>query len=559
MKKTFITVLSVGLLAVTGLKAQTVEEGIRHMYADRYKSAIVVFEKILAADPNNVDAIFWLGQTYFDYDKNDKAKEVYQNALNKLGSQPLILVGLGHADLLDHKTADARQKFEAALTASQDKKGKNDPTVLTAIGRANVDAKAGDYKWAVQLLEEANDKGKKNPETLLQLGNAYRKADPGQGGSEAYKMYKKALDEDKSFVVAYLRLAKLFESQKNWDLVLENLNDAVKKDPTFSPAYYELFYYYFYRSQIPEAEEQLKKYVASADQDPQNDFLYAQLCYVKKDLDCAISKAEGVVAATGESVKPKVLKLLADSYFQKEEYTNAKKYIDWYFRKREEKPEEVISFDYKLKADILSKTGGTDEEILSTYTEGVKVDTVLTSKIDFLKQGAKFFKEAEKRDKEAILLTKIIELKKEASINDYFELMLAQYFNKNHEASRQTSLTMESKFPDQVYGFEWAYNNAVAITTDTLKSDSVRAELSRTIGAPDATRLYEFAQKDTVKYIKQYINAVRYLAAYYINEEKNKEKSLEFFKKWQSADVANAENIQKYIEQIEKMPGKPRP
>jgi len=124
MKKTFITVLSVGLLAVTGLKAQTVEEGIRHMYADRYKSAIVVFEKILAADPNNVDAIFWLGQTYFDYDKNDKAKEVYQNALNKLGSQPLILVGLGHADLLDHKTADARQKFEAALTASKDKKVK---------------------------------------------------------------------------------------------------------------------------------------------------------------------------------------------------------------------------------------------------------------------------------------------------------------------------------------------------------------------------------------------------------------------------------------------------
>ena len=114
MKKTFITVLSVGLLAVTGLKAQTVEEGIRHMYADRYKSAIVVFEKILAADPNNVDAIFWMGQTYFDYDKNDKGREVYQNALNKLGSQPLILVGLGHADLLDYKTTDARQKFEAA-------------------------------------------------------------------------------------------------------------------------------------------------------------------------------------------------------------------------------------------------------------------------------------------------------------------------------------------------------------------------------------------------------------------------------------------------------------
>ena len=48
-----------------------------------------------------------------------------------------------------------------------------------------------------------------------------------------------------NFAYPYVRIAKLFETQKQWDLVLENLNKAIQVDPNFSLAYYELFYYYF--------------------------------------------------------------------------------------------------------------------------------------------------------------------------------------------------------------------------------------------------------------------------------------------------------------------------
>ena len=127
MKKTTITFLMAGILAITGLKAQTLQEGYNHLTSDRFKSAIAVFEKLLAANPNNIDAIYWLGQTYFDMDDNVKAREIYQKALQTNGSAPLILVGLGHADLLDNKKAEAMQKFEAAITASRSKKG-DDPS-----------------------------------------------------------------------------------------------------------------------------------------------------------------------------------------------------------------------------------------------------------------------------------------------------------------------------------------------------------------------------------------------------------------------------------------------
>ncbi len=554
MKKTIFAFISAGLLAVTGLKAQSIQEGMNHLYADRFKTAAGIFEKLLAVNPNNIEATYWLGQTYFDQDDNDAARKLYDKALATNGSAPLVLVGLGHADLLDNKLNDARQKFEAALTASRGKKG-NDPVVATAIGRAIVDSKGGDFKWAVQLLEEAAAANKvPSTETLIQLGNAYRKAGEGSGGGRAFETYKRALEINPQFSVASLRLAKLFESQKNYELVLENLNDAVRRDAKFTPAYYELFYYYFFTKKYDDAEVQLKKYIDSKlpETEINDDSYYAQLCWARGDFDCAIQKDEKVVAQLGEKTKPRVFKLLADAYLQKGDYAAAKKYIDWYFKR--EKPEDYISFDYKLKADILAKAGATDEEILDCYVKGAAVDTVLTSRIDFLKQGAKFFRDGKKREKEAVLQEMVIAQKPNPTINDYFDLTIAYYFTPNYARSREVALLMEEKFPNEIYGYEWAFNSSLAIGSDTTKK--VRPD---SIAAPDALKLYEASLKDTVKHKKYYISSVRFLAAYYINDANDKDKSLEFFEKWLNADPANAAAIQGYIDQIKKTPNKPAP
>jgi tetratricopeptide (TPR) repeat protein len=546
MKKTTITFLAAGLLLVSGLKAQTIQEGMNHLYADRFKSAIGVFEKLLATNPNNIEATYWLGQTYFDMDDNAKARQLYEKALATNGSAPLILVGLGHADLHDNKTSDARQKFEAAITAATNGKKGTDGGVLTAIGRANVDAKAGDPAYAVQKLQMAADKGEKNTETLLQLGNAFRKANPGQGGGQAFETYKKALQINPSFAVANLRLAALFESQKNWELVLQYLNDAIKSDAKFAPAYYELFYYYFYRAKFPEAEGQLSNYIANSDAEPQHEYLFAQLCWARKDFACAITKAQSVVAALGDKTKPRVFRLLADSYFQKGDYANAKKYSDEFFA-RKKNPEDIILPDYEIKADVLSKTGGTPDEILNAYIAGARLDTTIDAKIGFLKKGVAHFKTNKIRDKEGDLVQKIIDIKPKPSINDYFDLTLARYFSGNYAQSREIANTMIQKYADQPYGYEWKFNSSSAV--DTVKKDS--------IAVPDALELYGFAQKDTAKFRKIYLSSVKFLAAYYINQAKDKDKSLEFFTKWLEADPANAVTIQSYIDQIKKMPSKP--
>ncbi len=547
MKKTLM-IVATGLFLLTTVKAQTIQEGVNHLYADRFKTAVGVFEKLIAANPNNIDAIYWLGQTYLDMDQNDKARQLYDKALATSANAPLLLVGRGHVDLHDKKLNEAKQRFETALTMSRGKKG-DDPVILTAIGRANVDAKDGDLPYAIQKLEAAVQREPNNADIYMQLGNAYRKARPGEGGGQAYTNYKKALDVNPNFVVAYIRLAKLFEAQKNWELVLQNLNASIAKDPSFTLGYYELFYYNFFRQRFPEAEDFLKKYINSkaSENDIQDQYLYAQLCWARKDYDCATSKAESVVTAMGTATKPKVLKLLADAYYQKNDTINAKKYIDQYFAK--EKQEDFIGFDYALKAEIYSRFPGQESVVYNSYLEGVKIDTVLDNKIEILKKGAEFFRKRNEREKEGDLMVKLLEIKPKPSINDMFDAGRAYYFGKQYSKSRDIFLKFVEKFPEEIYGYEWVFNNSKVL--DTLKKDS--------IAVPDALKLYEFSGKDTSKFKRQYISAASYLAIYYANDAKDKEKAIEYLKKWQEADTANAEAIQKNIDILQKSGGKSSP
>ena len=57
MKKTTLTIIA-SLLMITGLMAQSVQDGLAHLYAKRHKSAVDVFQKLIAANPNNIEAIY---------------------------------------------------------------------------------------------------------------------------------------------------------------------------------------------------------------------------------------------------------------------------------------------------------------------------------------------------------------------------------------------------------------------------------------------------------------------------------------------------------------------
>ena len=66
--------------------------------------------------------------------------------------------------------------------------------------------------------------------------------------------------------------------------------------------------------------------------------------------------------------------------------------------------------------------------------DGTTVDTTLDAKLGFLKKGAAYFKELKDREYEAKILEKVIEMRTEPLINDYFDLTIAYYFKPDYES-----------------------------------------------------------------------------------------------------------------------------
>lgn len=549
MKKTTICILTLALLLTAGLSAQTLQEGKNQLFAERYNTAIATFNKMIAANPNNVEAIYWLGQSYLESEEIKSAriastKQLYEKAMQTSNGAPLIMVGMGHVDLLENRTNDARQKFETALTMTRTKKGEN-TDILNAVARANTDAKSGDFEYVIAKLKDAVDvKGEKSPETCVLLGNALRKSRPGEGGGEAFRYYKKALEFNPNFPLASLRLAKLFESQKNWELVLQYLNEAAEKDNKFTAAYYELFYYYFVRTDYPAAEKQLQKYIESKlpEKDIQDEYLYAMLCWVRKDFTCATSKAEAVVAALGDKTKPKVYRLLADAHFTNNEFADAKKYSDNFFSKKN--PDDLLLYDYQLRADILDNTGGTVDEVFSTYLQGAQLDTTLSLKVDFLRKGAEKFKakgDSISREREGDLRVQLIKIKETPSQRDYFDAGFAYYQAKNYNRADSLFDVYVLKFPEEPYGYMMEYNVHRALDSTMEKGAAV----------PWAEKYLQILEKDTVKNKTTIIGVAGYLAQYHANIAKNKDKAIEYLQRMLNLDPTN-ETLQKNIEMLKK-------
>jgi tetratricopeptide (TPR) repeat protein len=113
-----------------------------------YQSAKEQFEKLVAANPNDLLATYWLGQSMIELKDTAGAKALYQKALMSNGNAPALLVGMGHIELLEGKKAEARQRFELALNLT---KGKDIP-VMNGIGYAIIKSKEGDANFVIEKL-----------------------------------------------------------------------------------------------------------------------------------------------------------------------------------------------------------------------------------------------------------------------------------------------------------------------------------------------------------------------------------------------------------------------
>jgi tetratricopeptide (TPR) repeat protein len=541
MKKTSIALMVAGFISITNLMAQTIQEGINHLYADRDISAKAVFDKLIAANPNNLDAIYWLGQTYLEMNDVKSAGDLYDKALTTNGNAPLILVGRGQVDLIDNKTNEAKQRFETAITTSKGKKG-DDPNVLNAIGRANINAKAGDIAYAIEKLKIAADRDPKNPDIFLNLGDAYRKT---HDGGLSVTNYDKAIAASPTFARAEFRKAKIYETQKNWEVFLDNLNKTVTMDPKFAPAYYDLYYYNLYRQKYDEADGFAKKYIENSDADVQTNYLRAQTLWAKKDYDGAIGILKDIVAKAGDKAKPRTYKLLAYSYADKGDTASAKDYVDQYFAKATD--EDIIAQDWILKGAVYGAITKDNNIVLQSIEKALSLDTVYNSKWDLLQGSFDAAKAKGNKSLQAALGLLMYKTRKIPYHYDLFSSGLAYYQTGIYTKADSVFRMYSTNYPDSIYGWFWMARTNIALDT----SLSVEPYLSNMVTGFKKSIDIGLTAKD--RYKIQGVPSSQFLAQIYNNTKKDRDSAIYFVQKGLEFDPTNA-SLSNLLQVLQKKP-----
>ena len=544
-----VALLVAGVVGLCNIAfAQSVDQGKKFLYYQRYKSANEAFDKVLAGNPNNIDAIYWKGQTLLAQHDSTAAGDLYSKALQTNGNAPLLLVGMGGVELRMGKTADAKQRFETAISLT---KGK-DINILNAVADNNIDARSGDAQYAIEKLTLATQiKNFNNADTYVLMGDAYRKL---IDGGNAVQSYQKALTLDPKNAEAKYKIGKIYQTQNNQEFYLPAYTDAVQLDPNYAPGYYALYEHYFYHGDLAKTRDYLGKFAAVADQTPELAYDQAALMLLDNKFDEAITTAKNAIQSQGDKVYPKYYLLAAYAYDGKGDSANAKSYLMQYFQKQ--KPDAFIANDYIFQGKILTKFPGDSVAAIEAYGKAMALDTLLADKQKIAKDAGDDAKAAGKKGAYAYWLGQAYLLNKNPTQTDVFNWGIASYQSGNYKASDSIFCGIyESKWPNELFGYLWCKNSALALD-DSLWSQGlpIEAYVKLATFARGADSTAKAANSpDSIKYKRYVIEAYSQLASFYNNQKKDKETAIFYLDQWIAVDPANPDP-RKYKEILNRKP-----
>ncbi len=485
MKKLkFTLTLLISFLAVNFSNAQSVEDGKKFLYYEKFISAKNVFQQLLTTNPNDDEAAYWLGQALIapTEDKDIAgAKAVYDKGLAANPNSALLNAGLGHIELLEGKTQQARNHFETAISLS-DKKNSLD--VLDAVGFANgdFDSKLGDAAYAVEkLLQATNTRRFKDAKIMSDLGDAYRKL--GKGG-DAQLSYEEALNMDASYARAKFRLGRIYQSQgiSQEAIYLKYYNEAIALDPSYTPVYWVL-HQYFYETDVVKSAAYLDKYLGAKGSDETNAcFLNTQMKFAQGLFTETVVSAENCIAASSNPY-PNLYGLVAYAAFKLNDSLKAKTFFDMYLQKQ--KQDKIGIRDVVTYAAVLLKFPG-NEALAGTYIDkAVALDSTEAGKVSHLKSIATIYESQSRFVEAGDWYKKIALLKKEPGKTDIYKAGINYYQAFKYRASMEMFQLYSQKYPDDIFGYYYTGGSQAGIDT-LMVSDSAFNTYSKAVEIGEA-------------------------------------------------------------------------
>ena len=526
MKK-FLLLLMACVLIHTTMFAQYAD-GIRLLNYEKNKSARETFQKLVDASPQDPQAIYWLGQAILATDGGEPSKEqiasakaLYQKGLGSIGSDPWLVTGMGHIELFERGDINsAKQKFEQAITASTETKGKNkgkaNPAILNAIGRAHakVGSGLGDNLYAIDKLNQAGQLDLTNPDIYINKAINYLKMG-GENGGEAVKAYQEAVTRDPKSALAYYRIGKVYQSQNNKELFEQNFDNAITADPT-CPLPYFAYYLNYANKDVNKAKEYLDKYVANADRDPKTDYFVAEYLFRAGKNDESLAKIQELEKSAGLTEIPRLSILSAYNYDRKGDSVQAKANLEKFFANAP--ADKIEPTDYELAVKVLTKFPGSEAQAATYLEKAIATDTSRINKLNYMQQGADMYAKAKNPAEQLKWMKRMVELKGTTTEGDYYRITGAALSAKDYPQTMDWAKKYMAAYPDKPQPFTFYRKAAIASDPDTTSGKGV--EHLQYIDS-----IYSL-NKD--KYKKELFLNEYYTILYYINKQNALKKSPDF-------------------------------
>ena len=178
---------------------QQLYRGLRHLHAKRFRKAEDVFKEILQKDPNNIDALRFMGILAFKSGNHDIAEAVLTKALKMAPTYNLLWANLAQVYSVTGQLDKAKQSFANILAL-------NPENGLIWAEYGTVLTKLADYDAAVSAYLKAIDFKPDSPRVHLSLGHVYKTLGEID---KSIKSYQKTIEQNSLSGESYWSLANL--------------------------------------------------------------------------------------------------------------------------------------------------------------------------------------------------------------------------------------------------------------------------------------------------------------------------------------------------------------
>ena len=532
-----VTALALICCASQGI-AQQQPDAAQLIYHQRFESARELLHATLKTDPANASNWYLLTQTFPGPDNAATLRQELAAAPEAVQAAPMYKVAYGALLMKEINTDSANALFNQVIEATKEK----DVNVLSAVANTHLDAKNGDPAYALLVLDKAMKREKKDALLSALQGDAYRRLGDG---TAAYKAYTQALEKDKNYAAALYQLGKIFVAQKNDQLYVNYFEQAIAADSAYAPAYYELYYHYYYRD-LPEAMSYFLRYQRHSDPSDENEYQLTDLLYLSKNYEPAIEKAKTLLAASPNNAR--LYKLLAYSYLGNSDTATAMETMKQYFAKGHDS--NYVAKDFETMAELYSTQAGLEDSAMAYYEKASERQDDSIAAYAYYKKLTDLSKKLMNYSLEAKYSGRYYTGNDQATNLDLFNWGLAHFRAEEYIQADTVFGSYIAKYPEQAFGYYWRAR-ANSMHDSTMEAGTA---------IPHYHNLIAVLEKDTTNATnrKWLVEAYGYVAAYETNKEKDFPEAIVFLQKILAIDPNN-KDAQRYISVLEKNVGTKQP